>query len=217
MLSTAVWSDEMSTKFQTESNHSSISEVVTTSAMQPGPMMPGNLIPFKATLLATGVLGILTNGLVLGAFCLAGRSKMNASSAYIANHTILELFGSVTGVVGHAVGIAGVFKRYHDSSAAGLALCILFHAATLTRVGSDGAITSVVVHTLDRYWKIVHPIHHRKHYRRWMLHIGLFLPWLNGIAVDLLPAIGTSKLMNGICFSMVMPTEAMSKVCPSLF
>jgi len=72
----------------------------------------------------------------------------------------------------------------------------------------------VVVITLDRYWKIVHPIHHRKKYRRWMLHVGLFMPWLNGIAVHLVPAIGTSRLFNGICGPLSSwPSEALDKVC----
>jgi len=47
-------------------------------------------------------------------------------------------------------------------------------------LGLNGAVASVVVITFDRYWKIVHSVHHRKYYRRWMLYIGLFLPWLNG-------------------------------------
>jgi len=40
----------------------------------------------------------------------------------------------------------------------------------------------VVVITIDRYWKIVHSVHQRKHYRHWMLYFELFLPWLNGAA-----------------------------------
>jgi len=211
MSSTADWSDEIFTEFQTEKNSL---EDVTVSSLQPG-SVAGFVVPFKAALIATGVLGILTNGLVLGAFWLAGRSEMNASSAYIANHTLLQLFGSVTGMVGYAMDIAGVFRQYSDSSAAGMALCMLFHGTTLTRVGSDGAVTSLVVHTLDRYWSIVHAVHRRKYYRPWMLYIGLFLPWLNGIVVDLLPAIGTSKIVSGKCYSMMMPSESARKVSRS--
>jgi len=43
------------------------------------------------------------------------------------------------------------------------------------------------MHTLDRYWKIVHPIHHRKYYRGWMTYVGMVLPWLLGIAKKLTP------------------------------
>jgi len=94
-----------------------------------------------------------------------------------------------------------------------MALCILIDGGTLQSIAMDGGVACVVVLTLDRYWKIVHPIHHRKYYRRWMLHVGLFLPWLNGVAVELLPAAGTSIIVNGDCRSnSFWPSEAMEKV-----
>ena len=98
--------------------------------------------------------------------------------------------------------IAGVFDHYNDSDPGSIALCILFDGATLVTVGLNGGTTSVVVHTLDRYWKIVHAVHHRKYHRRWMLYVGLLLPWLNGVAVHLLPSIGTTKIRlrsNQLC------------------
>lgn len=47
-------------------------------------------IPYKTALAVIAVMGMLTNGLVLLGFWHAGRAKMNTSSVYIANHTILE-------------------------------------------------------------------------------------------------------------------------------
>jgi len=87
IMSTVDWEDEVSTKFQME-NYSS--EDTTISAQQRSSMMPSYLIPFKIAVVAIGVLGILTNGVVLACFCIAGRSKMNSSSCHIANHTTLE-------------------------------------------------------------------------------------------------------------------------------
>jgi hypothetical protein len=81
-----------------------------------------------------------------------------------------------------------------------MALCLLFDGGTLVTIGINGATASLVVITLDRYVKIVHPITHRKRYRRWMLYAGLFLPWLNGVASYLLPAIGTSGIVHGVCY-----------------
>jgi len=40
-------------------------------------------------------------------------------------------------------------------------------------LGMNGGTACLVVITLDRYWKIVHPVHHREHYRRWMMYVGL--------------------------------------------
>jgi len=77
--------------------------------------------------------------------------------------------------------LAGVFDHYADSGPAAVALCFLFDGSSLITLWLNGATASVVAITFDRYWKVVHAVHHRKHYRRWMLYAGLFLPWLNGV------------------------------------
>jgi len=61
---------------------------MTTAALQSTSL--SNLIPFKATLILISAVGILANGLVFVGLGLAGRSKMNASSAHIANHATFE-------------------------------------------------------------------------------------------------------------------------------
>lgn len=68
----------------------------------------------------------------------------------------------------------------------------------------------LVVITLDRYWKIVHPVHHRTFYRRWMIYVGLVLPWLNGVTTYLVPMVSSVKIINGTCRTDIFRT----KVCP---
>jgi len=110
--------------------------------------------------------------------------------------------------------VVGVFNDYGASTPAAMTLCILVDAGTLLTLGMNGGTACVVVMTLERYWKIVHAIHHRKYYRKWMLHVGLFLPWLNGVAIHMLPTIGTTKIVNGRCLpGAFWPLPHMLKVC----
>ena len=86
MSSTVASADEMTEDFQTEEYST---EAVTTAGQtlaSPNVM----LVSYKSVLIVFGVLGMLSNGLVLGGLWLPGRSKMTASSVYIANHTTLE-------------------------------------------------------------------------------------------------------------------------------
>ena len=116
------------------------------------------------------------------------------------------------------MGATGMFDHYSDSGPGSMALCFLIDGATLLTLGLNGATASVVVITLDRYWKIVHAIHHRKHYRRWMLYVGLLLPWLNGAAVHLLISTGITKIVNGRCHTItIWPTKTMRQVCLSQY
>ena len=79
MLSTVYWENETTTKSQTEDPSR---EDVSTSAV--------SAYRVTSALGVIGVLGTLTNALVLGGFWYAGRAKMNVSGAHIANHTTLE-------------------------------------------------------------------------------------------------------------------------------
>jgi len=87
MLSTVDWEAEMTTMAQTL-NYSS--EDMTTSAASGSRMVSLAANPYSIALIVIGVLGTVTNALVLGGFWYAGRAKMNVSSAHIANHTTLE-------------------------------------------------------------------------------------------------------------------------------
>ena len=109
--------------------------------------------------------------------------------------------------------MAGVLRNY-DPGPAGMTLCILVHSRAITVVGSNGGIMSVVMHTLDRYWRIVHPIHHRKHFRRWMLYFGLVVPWVIPLALHLLPTVIISKVDRGKCYpTSVWPSQDIRTVC----
>ena len=131
-----------------------------------------------------------------------------------AAHTTLELVACIMLAIRETMDTAGVYDYYSDSGPGSMALCILFDGATLMTLGLHGGTTSVVIITLDRYWKIVHAVHHRKHYRRWMLYVGVFVSWLNGVAVHLLPAIGTTRIVDGICYSnSFWPQPRMAMVC----
>jgi len=87
MSTTVDWTDEVTTDFQMETNSS---EAVTTTARNPGALSV--LVAYKTTIMIIGILGTLSNALVLGGFWLADRSKITASSIHIANHTTLEQF-----------------------------------------------------------------------------------------------------------------------------
>ena len=114
-------------------------------------------------------------------------------------------------VVGFGLDVAGMLKNY-DPGPTSMTLCYLFHGSSIIIGASNGAITSVVMHTLDRYWRIVHPIHHRKRYRRWMLYFGLVVPWLNGFGTTLLPQIGATAIIHGKCYLTKSRTPTTIKV-----
>jgi len=195
---TDAW-NETYTKWQTEND---TIESMTTLAIRRGFRLPFSLTPYRVCFFTILVFAALANMLVLVGFRLTGRSKMNTSSIYIANHTILELFACVNGLLRFALDTAGMFRSYDATNPGHWIICLLIEPATLSGIGSFGSVVCVIIITFDRYWKIVHPIHHRKYYCHWMLKVGLMLPWLNGIAVKLLPFLPTTRIVKGRCVAL---------------
>jgi len=115
-------------------------------------------------------------------------------------------------VMGFALDAAGVLRNY-DPGPAGMTLCILIQGLALIVATTNGGITSVVMHTVDRYWRIVHPINHRKHYRRWMLYVGLVVPWVNGFGTTLFHQIATARIVNRTCYPTSFMAATPRKVC----
>jgi len=62
---------------------------------------------------------------------------------------------------------------------------------------------------VERYVKIVHPVVHRNHYRRWMTYAGVILPWVDGCCCYLIPSWSTSKVIDGECRWFAWPTQSM--------
>jgi len=92
-------------------------------------------------------------------------------------------------------------------------LCVVVLSTTLTSVCVMSEKLGLVVITLERYFKIVHVIAHRKYYRTWMTKVGVALPWIGGACLTLFPAVGTTRVVNGQCLKFgVWPTEGMLKV-----
>jgi len=89
MQSTVDWAEEISTEFKTESYDN---EDTTASLLRRGSELPRTNILYLV-LIVGGAVGTVTNILVMTGLWLAGRSKMNASSVFIANHTTLEQSG----------------------------------------------------------------------------------------------------------------------------
>ena len=98
-----------------------------------------------------------------------------------------------------AMGLTGVFDA--ASGVSRWIICHLFSTNTLYIVPVYASQAGLVVITAERYAKIVHPIGHRKHFRSWMVKVGLAVPWLVGVTLYLIPNWATTRMIDGRCRS----------------
>jgi len=105
------------------------------------------------------------------------------------------------------------FKYNGDNEILDDTICVLFEGLALTALGVTAEKLGLIVITLERYFKIVHAIAHRKYYRNWMTKLGVALPWIGGTCLVLFPGMGTTRIVNGQCLRLsVWPNEAMASV-----
>jgi len=63
----------------------------------------------------------------------------------------------------------------------------------------NAGIIGLVVITLERYFKVVHAVAHRKYYKKWMTKVGVAVPWIAGFCTFAIPAYSRTAPVPGRC------------------
>jgi len=92
-------------------------------------------------------------------------------------------------------------------------VCFLVDNDAMLATAAYGSVYGLVVITAERYFKIVHPVAHRNHYRRWMTYVGVAAPWLTGLLSSALPYLTWTRFVDGTCKTTVCSTTSFSTLC----
>ena len=88
----------------------------------------------------------------------------------------------------------------------------MFDSNTLTGVAVNASTACLVLIALERYVKICHSVWHRNHFRRWMIHVGVALCWLDGVLIYLVPAWITTRYSSTECDQFNFPSQQLSQM-----
>lgn len=122
-----------------------------------------------------GVLGGLANAFVLIVLLSSKKSLASTVNVFVINQSFLDMVACFLVSAASAIALSGVSKF-------SLLTCILIGGGVTTTLAINASVMSMVVITLERYVKIVHPIVHRNHFRRWMTYVGVVFCWVNGLS-----------------------------------
>jgi len=90
-------------------------------------------------------------------------------------------------------------------------VCRLIESDAVLSWAVYGSVYGLVVITFERYVKIVHPVAHRNHYRRWMTYVGVATPWMIGLFTSFVPALTAAYFVDGTCTVQVCSTTVCIK------
>jgi len=167
------------------------------------------LLPVYLTVI---IFGIIANTTVLVVLILAHRKHGSHVNTLIANQSAIQLFFCVAALIRLTMRLTFTIE-YGGNRLVDDIICIMAENPIFASIGETAEKLGLVVITLERYFKIVHAIAHRKYYRSWMTKVGVALPWIGGAFLKLLPEMGTTRVVNGKCLrNGVWPNEDMDKV-----
>ena len=162
-------------------------------------------------MLVSGI-AIIANAVVLVVLVRARRQFGSSVHTLIANQSAMDLFASASAMCILILMVTRGFK-YDGNRILDGAMCVIFEGGAPTAVGLTAEIIGLMVITIERYFKVVHAVAHRKYYRDWMTKVGVALPWIGGVCLILFLAMGTTRVVNGQCRRLsVWPNEAMAMV-----
>jgi len=148
--------------------------------------------------LAIAIIALLANILMWSVMVYDKLLRQNVTNAFVCNQTILDAVASLSIIITNiATQTAGEIQI--TEGFAGTLWCWTIKGATLLTMAVCSSQAGLVIITLERYFKIVHPIQHRNRFRPWMAKVGLVLPWIDGIVVILIPTWAITRVSGHSC------------------
>jgi len=159
------------------------------------------------------IVPLLVNMLVIVVLILAHRQHGSAANVFIVNHSATNLLIFASAIINRALRANDIGEEFSGNQLVDDIVCIIVIGPVFAQVGGAAQISALVIITLERYFKIVHAIAHRKYYKGWMTKLGVALPWIFGVCFAVIPHSVMTRYVNGRCFDYTTwPNEDMRQV-----
>jgi len=165
---------------------------------------------FGCAVIVIGIVGIAANGLIVYALV---ASKQYKKHLLVINQNVLDLVSCIFLVIIYAVKISHV----HLTGLLGYWLCMLLISEALLWVAGEGAVINLVIISIDRYLKVVHPVCSKKKLRNWMIYSAMAFCWLYPFVYNMYMAFSKSAVVDGVCYGYIMWEDQVGKVVHSAF
>jgi len=154
------------------------------------------------------VLGFVANLAMLISLLVHRQAARTTVNVFVCNQIILDIAATLVSGTKLCLMVSGYLKS--KNGVLRMLVCLLIDSDALVSSAIYGSVYGLVIITVERYVKIVHPIAHRNHYRRWMTVAGVASPWVIGLLTSCVPSLTTAKFIDGSCRTQVDTTALFS-------
>jgi len=164
---------------------------VTTSEMNntsPRPTVAGEEI-IQAFTIFICVFAFIANSTILISLIVYKQAARKTVNTFVCNQIALDATSVFFSGVLLSLYFSGYFFSKGKTGVLRELVCFLIDSEALRSSALYGSVYGLVVITVERYVKIVHPVAHRNRYRRWMTYVGVATPWLIGLVTSAVPSL----------------------------
>jgi len=152
-------------------------------------------LSLQICLILIGTGSLICSGIVFY-ILMTSVSCKKTTNILIINQLVLDMLACVFLIVTRCVELGITYL----SGTSGNYICYFIDSEFMILTPLNGSIANIVMITLERYVKIVHPLYHRKYFKKWMIYVAIIICWVNGILQNIL-AFWTSGVVDGQCHS----------------
>jgi len=150
---------------------------------------------FHIALLVIGLVGTVSNGLILYALV---ASKQHKKHVLIVHQNVLDLVTSFLMVVTYSVKLCNIPL----SGFGGYLLCTLVISESVVWFGTFASVLNLASITIERYLKVVHHVWSNNRLRNWMIYSAMVFSWIVSFIFTIPAFFATAAVIDGTCYAM---------------
>ena len=160
---------------------------------------------FGCAVIVIGIVGTAANGFILYALV---ASKEHKKHLLIFNQNVLDFASCTFLVITYALKISNMNLK----GLLGYYLCMMLHSEALVWFAVEGSVGNLVIISIERYVKVVHPIWSKNKLRNWMIYSSIALCWFFPFAYNVCIAFTTSAVVDSVCHALTIWDDQVGKV-----
>ena len=148
---------------------------------------------FQCAVLAISFVATAGNALVLYALFAC---KQHKKLILIVHQNIIDLFTSSATLLIYLLKFCNIYL----TGALGYVLCAFLLGESLIWSGTFSSVINLIIITIERYLKVVHPVWSKNKIKNWMLYSAMAIAWIIPFIACVVGRIPTTKVIDGVCY-----------------
>jgi len=147
---------------------------------------------FQCAVLAISFVATAGNALVLYALF---ASKQHKKLILIVHQNIIDLFTSSATLLIYLLKFCNIYL----TGALGYVLCAFLLGESLIWSGTFSSVINLIIITIERYLKVVHPVWSKNKLKKWMIYSAMVFAWIVPFIACVVGRLPTAYVMDGMC------------------